>query len=78
MSYTVLPCDLCGKTHRADKMKTIGKSLVCSKCAKDKKPVLKAKKQPPRNSLCPCNSGKKFKHCCLKRYNTVDETFQIT
>ena len=23
-------------------------------------------KTPGRNSLCPCGSGKKYKHCCLK------------
>ena len=25
-----------------------------------------AEKQPGRNDLCPCGSGKKFKKCCLK------------
>ena len=69
MSYTRVPCDLCGKTFPLDKMKSLGKSLVCSRCCKDKLPVLTATKQPSRNSLCPCGSGKKFKHCCLHQYN---------
>ena len=69
MSYTNVPCYLCGKTFPLDRMESIGKSLLCPRCARDKKPVLRSAKQPARNSLCPCNSGKKFKHCCLKRYN---------
>ena len=24
-------------------------------------------KSPARNSLCRCGSGKKFKHCCIRR-----------
>lgn len=27
-------------------------------------PVLSRNVHPPRNSLCPCGSGKKFKRCC--------------
>ena len=27
-----------------------------------------------RNELCPCGSGKKYKHCCLKKY--VQQSFQ--
>jgi hypothetical protein len=33
-----------------------------------------------RNILCPCHSGKKFKNCCLQKYNkaykAVEETQQ--
>lgn len=25
-----------------------------------------AGRQQPRNSLCKCGSGKKYKHCCIK------------
>ena len=27
---------------------------------------------PGRNDLCPCGSGRKFKHCCLERQTTED------
>lgn len=27
--------------------------------------------QPGRNQLCPCHSGRKFKHCCLNRPQTT-------
>lgn len=26
-------------------------------------------KQPGRNEKCPCESGKKYKHCCLGKFN---------
>ena len=29
------------------------------------RPLLETKKEVGRNDLCPCNSGKKFKKCCL-------------
>lgn len=29
-------------------------------------PVVNGRQQIPRNSLCYCGSGKKFKRCCLK------------
>jgi preprotein translocase subunit SecA len=28
---------------------------------------VKVEKQPERNELCPCGSGKKYKHCCMKK-----------
>jgi hypothetical protein len=28
---------------------------------------VRVKKLPGRNDLCPCGSGKKYKHCCLNR-----------
>ena len=29
-----------------------------------------------RNELCPCGSGKKYKHCCLKNKSVlIDEEF---
>ena len=28
---------------------------------------------PGRNAQCPCNSGRKYKHCCLNRTPTVRE-----
>ena len=27
---------------------------------------------PGRNELCPCGSGRKFKHCCLQAFNADD------
>lgn len=29
-----------------------------------------------RNSQCPCNSGRKFKHCCMTKIAILDEGFQ--
>ena len=26
-----------------------------------------------RNSLCPCESGKKYKHCCLKKIQAKEQ-----
>lgn len=26
--------------------------------------------EPGRNRPCPCGSGKKYKHCCLDKYNS--------
>ncbi len=31
-----------------------------------------------RNALCPCNSGKKFKNCCLKRAEQIQEKLLTT
>ena len=31
-----------------------------------KKKGVKADDKPGRNDLCPCGSGKKYKHCCGK------------
>lgn len=33
---------------------------------------------PGRNQLCPCGSGKKFKHCCLRAELAAAETPQQT
>jgi len=30
-----------------------------------------------RNDPCPCNSGKKHKHCCLNKTNTISIPWQI-
>jgi hypothetical protein len=27
-----------------------------------------------RNQLCPCKSGKKFKHCCLPKIQALENT----
>ena len=29
----------------------------------------RVEKQPGRNEKCPCESGKKYKHCCLGKFN---------
>ena len=34
----------------------------------DQQQVLPGAKLPGRNELCPCGSGKKFKKCCLPRF----------
>lgn len=33
------------------------------------KPIRNSKTNPKinRNDLCPCNSGKKYKHCCINQ-----------
>lgn len=33
-----------------------------------KMPSIKKTQQPSRNAQCPCDSGKKFKQCCLNKY----------
>jgi preprotein translocase subunit SecA len=30
-------------------------------------PIRKEEVEPGRNDPCPCGSGKKYKHCCLKK-----------
>jgi len=30
-------------------------------------PIKSQEKTPGRNDPCPCGSGKKYKHCCLKK-----------
>jgi peptide deformylase len=30
-----------------------------------RRPIIRTEKKISRNALCPCGSGKKFKHCCL-------------
>lgn len=30
-------------------------------------PIMSEEKEPGRNEPCPCGSGKKYKHCCLKK-----------
>jgi len=39
---------------------------ICAPKAENKipKPIIKPK-EPLRNDKCPCNSGKKYKNCCL-------------
>lgn len=34
-------------------------------------PIRRKGKRIGRNELCPCNSGIKFKKCCLRRRNEV-------
>ena len=33
--------------------------------------------EPGRNDPCPCGSGKKFKHCCLKEEKMAEDTWEI-
>jgi Mlc titration factor MtfA (ptsG expression regulator) len=35
-------------------------------------PLVKSRKKVGRNDLCPCGSGKKFKHCCLAKQQAAD------
>jgi len=39
-------------------------------------PRVEAREEPGRNDPCPCGSGKKYKHCCLKK-RTTRATFPI-
>ncbi|MFQ9891482.1 MAG: SEC-C metal-binding domain-containing protein [Streptococcus sp.] len=32
----------------------------------------------PRNSKCPCGSGKKYKKCCLNTPNELETHYKIT
>jgi hypothetical protein len=34
-------------------------------------------REPSRNSLCPCGSGRKFKRCCLRIDEVTDTTFVV-
>lgn len=36
----------------------------------------KIKGKIERNDLCICNSGKKYKKCCMKKYETVQRIMQ--
>lgn len=40
---------------------------VCNKCALGNKTIIVNVRQPKRNDLCTCGSGKKYKKCCLKK-----------
>jgi uncharacterized protein YecA (UPF0149 family) len=40
-----------------------GFAAACVEVRRD--PVFGAPKAPGRNAPCPCNSGRKYKHCCL-------------
>ena len=33
----------------------------------DEKPFVRSGKKIGRNDPCPCGSGKKYKHCCMKK-----------
>ena len=35
-----------------------------TKLADLREPYVREKRKVGRNTLCPCGSGKKFKHCC--------------
>ncbi len=35
------------------------------------KPYVREEPKVGRNSLCPCNSGKKYKRCCLNIKETI-------
>jgi hypothetical protein len=68
VSYT---CDLCGKKFKEDRIKLVGTSYICLKCYGGKKRPLRAIKNQPRNSLCQCGSGMKYKNCCLRKHHGV-------
>ncbi len=44
-------------------MQDLHDTLVAVKQQKQKE----AAKAPRRNERCPCESGKKYKHCCLRK-----------
>lgn len=58
-------CEVCNKR---DAIKTDGESrMVCHHCAVG---LPEPYRKPPtqrRNDKCACSSGKKFKHCCLRK-----------
>ncbi len=53
------------EVKREQQVKITGTSGGATDGSEKKQPVRKAKK-PGRNDLCPCGSGKKYKHCCGK------------
>ncbi len=40
---------------------------------KGQKPMAEAKRKVGRNDPCPCGSGKKYKHCCMRKASTSVE-----
>jgi hypothetical protein len=61
------------ETHPAAEILNIGepaKNLVHAQNAQKPQPI-RVTPQPGRNTPCPCNSGLKFKRCCLKRRETA-------
>jgi uncharacterized protein YecA (UPF0149 family) len=67
MSVKRYTCDLCGKRVLKAQAKMLGgNTIVCLKCYDGRKPSLIASKNTPRNSKCPCGSGKKYKSCCMR------------
>lgn len=56
-------CALC---HKPEVLKTDSKGFpLCARCASPVTLPRRVEQEPRRNEPCPCQSGKKFKKCCL-------------
>jgi uncharacterized protein YecA (UPF0149 family) len=59
--------ELCEKCGKRNAIKTDGDSkLVCHHCAVGLPEPYHKPKTQHRNDKCACDSGKKFKHCCMR------------
>ncbi len=67
-------CEQCGKREA---IKTNGEAKwVCYHCAVGLPEPFRKGKTQGRNDKCACDSGKKFKHCCLRK--TIEEEISGT
>lgn len=57
-------CQVCGK-REAIKTDSASRN-VCHKCARGNVEPFRNPPRQRRNNKCNCNSGKKFKYCCLR------------
>lgn len=58
--------DMCNVCHVKPMFKTSGSGVpLCERCASPVTMPMQVESLPGRNEPCPCNSGKKFKQCCI-------------
>ena len=43
-----------------------------------KMPFMKGDAEPGRNDICPCGSGLKYKKCCLKKKEFIEQKINLT
>ena len=54
------------RLQRAEKTEISPSATEIKEISSSQNEPVTPKKDIPRNSLCPCGSGKKYKHCCGK------------
>lgn len=66
----IFNCGICGKEIGNDIKHMVEDIPVCEECfARTHTPIRRMARRIGRNELCPCQSGRKYKKCCIVKTN---------
>lgn len=66
----VFRCGICGEEIGENIKHMVEDIPVCEECfARTHTPIRRMARRIGRNELCPCQSGRKYKKCCIAKIN---------